>query len=52
MYTHLKVEDAQCEMERLKMAEKNGDEYELSLYFDLYSFYLPRYGKICDFMLG
>lgn len=31
---------------------KSGDEYELSLYFDLYSFYLPRYGKICDFMLG
>lgn len=36
----------------LRGMEKSGDEYELSLYLDLYSFYLPRYGKICDFMLG
>ena len=64
MYTHLKLEDAQREMERLERIEKsvpskeiNGigkstNEYESGLYLDLYSFYLPRYGKICDFMLG
>ena len=32
--------------------EKSTNEYESGLYLDLYSFYLPRYGKICDFMLG
>ena len=31
---------------------KSTNEYESGLYLDLYSFYLPRYGKICDFMLG
>lgn len=36
----------------IKDMGKSTNEYESGLYLDLYSFYLPRYGKICDFMLG
>ena len=67
VYTHLKLEDAQKEIERRESIEKemksvlgkeikgigkSTDEYESGLYLDLDSFYLPRYGKICNFMLG
>lgn len=41
-----------CQVRKQMAWGKSTNEYELGLYLDLYSFYLPRYGKICDFMLG
>ncbi len=41
-----------CQVRKQMEQGKSTNEYKSGLYLDLYSFYLPRYGKICDFMLG
>lgn len=42
-----------CSVMELRGMEKSGDEYELSLYLDLYSFYgSPKFSGVSQSFLG